>query len=273
MAIESARISSLDSDASHEAPSPFDRIVCGVDGSRGALEAVRQAGLLAGAGSTIELIAVADGRGATDLQEATDILGDCVAHVSARTVEGHPAWQQLLDASRGADLLAVGRHGNSRAGGITSGSTATKVVHHARLPLLVAHEPPAGATFPGRILVAADGPGHPENAVRLAGKIACHAGARDITLLRLDWSRRPRRPEIAEAMADVVRVTGIEPVEVMLGGAPHRRISEEAEHETASLIIMGTRDLTGVHALRSVSERVAHEAPCSVLIVHGPYDG
>lgn len=34
-----------------------------------------------------------------------------------------------------------------------------------------------------------------------------------------------------------------------------------------SLIVLGSRGLHGIRALGSVSERVAHRAPCSVLVV------
>jgi nucleotide-binding universal stress UspA family protein len=276
MATTQLHTTSLDADVSP----PFGHVICGVDGSPAALEAVRQAGALVGPDSTIQLVAVVHEWGADPtagarlshaqarqaLQTAELVLGESPAYVITRIVRGHPAWSTLLAEAHKADLLVLGRHGNSRAGGIVYGSTATNVIHRGRLPLLIAHEPPAGAAFPGRILVAADGPGHPEDAVRAAAMIARHAGTTDITLLRLDWSRQVRRPEISEAVADVTRVTGAEPVEIMLGGAPHRHIREEAEWQQASLIVMGTRGLTGVRSLWSVSERVAHEAPCSVLI-------
>jgi nucleotide-binding universal stress UspA family protein len=38
----------------------------------------------------------------------------------------------------------------------------------------------------------------------------------------------------------------------------------------ADLLVVGSRGLTGVRALGSISERVAHRAGCSVLVVRGP---
>ena len=39
----------------------------------------------------------------------------------------------------------------------------------------------------------------------------------------------------------------------------------------ADLLVLGSRGLTGVHALGSVSERAAHRAGCSVLVIRsGP---
>jgi nucleotide-binding universal stress UspA family protein len=39
--------------------------------------------------------------------------------------------------------------------------------------------------------------------------------------------------------------------------------------ELADLVVVGSRGLKGVRALGSVSERVAHDALCSVLVVRG----
>ena len=44
-------------------------------------------------------------------------------------------------------------------------------------------------------------------------------------------------------------------------------IVETAAREDASLVVIGSRRVGGVRALGSVSERVVHEAPCSVLVV------
>jgi len=37
--------------------------------------------------------------------------------------------------------------------------------------------------------------------------------------------------------------------------------------ETADLIVVGSRGVRGIRALGSISERLAHEASCSVLVV------
>ncbi|MGH3044966.1 MAG: universal stress protein [Gaiellaceae bacterium] len=42
--------------------------------------------------------------------------------------------------------------------------------------------------------------------------------------------------------------------------------------KSADLLVVGSRGLHGVRALGSVSERVAHKAPCSVLVVRPPTD-
>jgi nucleotide-binding universal stress UspA family protein len=102
----------------------------------------------------------------------------------------------------------------------------------------------------------------------MAGQIASATGGQ-ITLLRLDWSHHAKRRELAEAVADL-KDLGAEPVEIVMGGHPRRRIPEFAQQEHAALVVVGSRGLNGARALSSVSERVAHEAPCSVLIARPP---
>jgi nucleotide-binding universal stress UspA family protein len=66
--------------------------------------------------------------------------------------------------------------------------------------------------------------------------------------------------------ADLFEVTGIKPTVVELDGKPSERIVETAGQEQVSLIVVGSRGLGGLKALGSVSERVVHTAPCSVLV-------
>jgi nucleotide-binding universal stress UspA family protein len=274
-ATSSARVSATDD----LAEAPFQRILCGIDGSRSAHEAARQAAILAGSGGALELVAVADEWGvglnaAAVLTKAharralDDIARDlrgCGADVETRVVCGRPPCEALLGEVADHDLIVVARHSRSRFGGIAMGSTASNLAHRAPVPLLIAVPPPHGIDFPNRILVAADGPGRPERAVRMAGLIARSTGS-EITLVRLNWSRRSRRPELASAVAELSRL-GAEPVEILTGGLPRRKIPELAGRERSALVILGSRGLTGPRALGSISERVAHDAPCSVLIM------
>ena len=133
-------------------PSPFRSIICGVDGSPSALEGVRQAAILAGPDSAIELVAVTDewGVGANAaavltkkhahaaLDRAMAELEGHPATVETRCLAGQPAWKSLLEEATDADLLVVARHGLKRLGGILVGSTASNVIHRAHVPLLVA---------------------------------------------------------------------------------------------------------------------------------------
>ena len=262
----------------------LQKVVCGVDGGGASAEAAHQAAALVAPGGVLELIAVA-GESGTGLSAAAVLsksgarraldqiaheLRGCDARIDTRIVYGRPPHEVLMRESAASDLLVVARHSRSRLGGIAMGSTASNLAQRAHVPLLIASKPPHGGTFPDRILVAAGGPGHPERAVLMAGQISRTTGA-DITLVRLDWSPRPQRPELAAAVAQLRRV-GAEPVEILTPGLPARKIPQLAAHERAALVVLGSRGLNGARSLSSISERVAQNAPCSVLIVRPPAD-
>jgi len=139
----------------------------------------------------------------------------------------------LLDeiALEHVTLVAVGSYGAGRARGIVIGSTATELVHKAPCSVLVARKPLKD--FPGPIAVGVDGSKEAAAADAVAGALAKRFGAR---LERLENLPHP--------------VSGLVDAAV------------EAE-----LLVVGSRGLHGVRALGSVSERVAHEARCSVLVV------
>ena len=64
-------------------------------------------------------------------------------------------------------------------------------------------------------------------------------------------------------------LTATEPVVVTVRGRPAEAIVSSAAELEASLVVLGSRGLSGVHALASVSERVGAHAACSVLVMRG----
>jgi nucleotide-binding universal stress UspA family protein len=79
--------------------------------------------------------------------------------------------------------------------------------------------------------------------------------------------------ELEEAVARL-KSLGIEAAESLEAvGHPADAIVEEAERGGFDLVVVGSRGLHGVRALGSVSERVAHRARCSVLVVNEPTSG
>jgi nucleotide-binding universal stress UspA family protein len=258
----------------------FTDIVCGIDGSPAALEGARQAAALAGAEASIELIAVIDDPFEVDtvagidessadaaLAEARNEVAATGAYVVTRKVarDRQFVWERLLEAAAAADLLVVGRHRRLPVPRLAGGDTTTNVLQGAQLPVLIAVAPPAGRSFPGRILVAAAGPGHPEDAVRVATVIADRAGS-DVVVLRAERLDAAVAPAVAGAVADLNDVVG-PPTEVVAEGPAPHVIVEWAERERASLVITGARRKTRLALLRSVSVHVAHAAPCSVLVI------
>lgn len=135
-------------------------ILVGVDGSDASVEALRQAqGLALPLSANIVALAcwdvppVYDGYVAMGINDfdvrAGEILQEAVvkafgealpANVETRLVQGHPR-RMLLEESRNADLLVLGRRGHGGFGGLLLGSVSSALVAHAHCPVLVVHAP------------------------------------------------------------------------------------------------------------------------------------
>ena len=239
-----------------ESAATLTTIVCGVDGSAEAAEAVRRAGILAAPGARIELVGVIH----------VGLVESVAAVMPARTVEPerrlrHDAWEAieraalilpagidvltnlrtgpaaaLLEdeaAAHGAGLIAVGSHGQGRLAGKLLGSVATHLVHDSKRAVLIARGKPGGA-FPRTIVVGVD---------------ESEPSLRALALGR-ELHRRTGAP------LDPIHVVDSSPGTTLV-----ERVSDE------DLLIVGSRGMRGLRSLGSVSEGVAHRAPCSVLIV------
>lgn len=258
------------------AASPFTSVVAGIDGSPEAAEAALQATVLAAPDARVELVAaynvaapIVGGTGAgvplyvdeddarRRAEEAAHRAAKGVGRADAvRTVASGTAWDVLLEAAHDpGTLLAVGSHGVGRLRGIVLGSTATAVVHKATVPVLVARA--AGPSFPTRIVAGVDGSHESAAAFAVARELAERHGAGLWPVI----VHGGRRIDVTAARAIVGRdheeATG-DPATVLVAAAAD-----------GDLLVVGSRGLHGVKALGSTSERVAHEAPCSVLVVHG----
>jgi nucleotide-binding universal stress UspA family protein len=253
----------------------FDRVVVGVDGSPESDEAVRQAAVLTQ--GRLTLLAVYDiaprivgGTGAAvpayyDEDEVRAKAEDALQRARRLAEPLEPtglltrgtSWVELIgEIEREEDtLVVVGSHGIGRARGIVVGSTATELVHKAPCSVLVARK--ASGEFPKRIAVGIDG--SPESAVAFATARALRE--------RFDADVRPivahggKRVDegLAKKIVDRYEDVQEEPVAALVASALE-----------ADLLIVGSRGLHGLKSLGSVSERVAHQAGCSVLLVREP---
>jgi nucleotide-binding universal stress UspA family protein len=229
----------------------FRRVLVGIDDSPESLEAARQAATLATA-HPLTLLAVYDlghavvggGVGAPvylNEEESRERAAEALARASQELAPLDPvgkiakgrAWQELLYeiACRNRTLVAVGSNDVSRAKGILTGSTPTELVHKAPCSVLVARKP--FKEFPSSIVVGVDDSTQGATADAVGHDLAERFGA------ELD-----RHENVRDPVSDLV----------------------EAAIE-ADLLVVGSRGLHGIKALGSVSERVAHEARCSVLVV------
>ena len=88
-------------------------------------------------------------------------------------------------------------------------------------------------------------------------------------------ARRRSAEALVEATAELLRAQGFKATTVLVWGDPRSQIIEAAKEWGAELIVMGSHGQTHLERflMGSVSEAVAHYAPCSVEIVRAPTDG
>lgn len=247
------------------ARSVFGRILVGVDGTKEAFDACRQAGRLAEPGATVEAATVvplppAVGQLSEELERTADSVLEAASRILGprahlRRLHGMVV-QQLLDevANLDAELLALGSHGHPRLGEIFLGGAAGELLHQAPCSVLFARPVPDTATFPREIVVGVDGSPESIAACDVAAGLAArlHGRLRCVTALH---GKTVDLAEVRRTHPEVEPVT--EP--------PVAALVEAARD--ADLLVVGSRGLHGLRALGSVSERVAHEATCTVLVV------
>lgn len=104
----------------------------------------------------------------------------------------------------------VGGRGDSGAGGIALGSTASSAAHTAPLPVLLARPAPSDRVFPAAILIATNGSSDSERGIELAGRIATAHGSA-VTLLHVsDGQSQPRlgaEPGVAGAAISLALIS------------------------------------------------------------------
>ncbi len=137
-------------------------IVVGVDGSTGSHEALTWAvnqAALQHAPLTVLTVhpvvasawtgnPVVTGRDAPELEKSRQAAEEATAKVTSELADGQPAsvtvravngfvTQELIDASKEADLLVVGSRGGGGFAALVLGSVTTQVVGHAHCPVVV----------------------------------------------------------------------------------------------------------------------------------------
>lgn len=251
----------------------FDRVLCGVDQSEAGVAAARVAATVTAPEGTLTLLAVEDPSIAVHagwnmphvLEElAADAAGaleqgraaaEPVHPVEIRLTDGDPVQRLLAEiVTKNASAVVVGSHGRSRATGIALGSVSTTLLHEAPCAVLVVRGQ-IDAGWPRRIVVGVDGSDGSARAYEAAAALAARLGA------------AVRAIVATEGQVDLAAARRIAPeIEEHEAGA---RDALAVASETADLVVVGSRGLRGLRALGSVSERVAHEARCSVLVVRG----
>ena len=266
------------------APVPFPRIVCGVNGTRSSAAAVERAVELAGEGGAIDFVAFTDvrgtgpslmaGTGIARIRHALDAARHAAAgrgvHATTERRNHREPRRALLECTGDRDLLVLGAHPGSRAAGMMLGSTATLALHECAVPVLIARPKPLGHGLGEHVLVASTGSGSERRAAAIAAAVAARAEG-FVTLLHVEGpTGRDVRHELALEAAEVLQITGIEPVVVTSRGHGPDPIVQATTELGATMVVLGSRGRSGVRALSSVSERVGAAAPCSVLVLRHP---
>ena len=255
-----------------EANKIFSRVLVGVDTTPESRDALRQAALLKAQGGTITCVAAwnlappvvttttvmpsreADDREARSVAEET--VRSAQAFIPSAIVHGF-AGHALIDAAahERTTLIAVGSHGQRRAEGILLGSTATLLLHDAPCSVLLTRE--TAHLIPRRVVVGVDGSPESAAAYSVARYLAGRFDA-DVTVVVAEGKKLIDLAAISQILGDGFHVVPDEPVHALT-----------AASAGADLLVVGSRGLHGLKSLGSVSERVAHRAPCSALIVRG----
>jgi nucleotide-binding universal stress UspA family protein len=122
--------------------------------------------------------------------------------------------------------------------------------------VLLARPPREGVWEPRKIVVGLDNSSYALAALRAADELA----------------------ERFDSSVEVVSATGGKPVErqdpwadrVQSWDAAHPVHALVERSRAVDLVVVGSRGVHGVRAIGSVSERVAHQAHCTALVVHEP---
>jgi nucleotide-binding universal stress UspA family protein len=265
--------------AANSSPALFTDALCAIDATRTSLRAVSRAcELLApdarltifvsthetGAGAWATA-AVSPERARRAVTSAAEIARKAGLRAETLIDSGGPPVERVLERAASHALLALGAPMVPRGAGLWIGGVALHAVHHLPSSLLIAREPSLAAGE--HIVLALDGSedvlGLTEIAARAArrlqrGVVAVHAVGVESRSQRHHLDAQQERLRNALGAAPEVVVKAERPTDAILGVARERQ---------SSLIIMGSRRIGGVRALGSVSERVAHRAHCSVLII------
>jgi nucleotide-binding universal stress UspA family protein len=251
----------------------FGRVVAGVDGSEPGFEAARQAARLVSPDGWLEVFTavylveanLAGWSSARIHAELEREAGETVRkgveitapRAVSRLVNGPPLPSLMRELKeKEATLAVIGTHGHSRLSEIVIGGVAGELLHNAPCSICVVRPPAVAPLFPRAIVAGVDG--SPESAA--AAAVARYVAARFTVPLSLVTALGGKDIDLARAAA-----LGASSVD----GHPVAALT--AASKDADILIVGSRGLHGIRALGSVSERVAHEANCSVLVVRGSY--
>jgi len=289
------------------------RITVGVDGSAGSTAAVtwaaklasrrhlqlkivhglQVAGLYYGGGMTgagvATLFAAVQADGERAIADARALAASIDKDLVIGTeLPNDPPVPMLIEESRHARLLVVGRTGSGGFADMLVGGTAASVVSHAHCPVAVVRGRRESADVPetGPVVVGVDGSPNSEQAIAVAFEEASQRGVplvavhawNDITYEDTRGTARiltqPESLEEGEQRLLTERLAGWQEkypdVEIgrnLVRDRPRHALLEESK--TAQLVVVGSRGRGGFTGmvLGSTSQALVQHAQCPVLVV------
>jgi nucleotide-binding universal stress UspA family protein len=250
----------------------FERVLVGVDGSDAGREAAVQAARLVAPEGTLELATAVylietslQRWPEEDIEAALELEGrpaiDAAAvlagpRATTRLLNGPPLQALLDEAERyEATLIVVGSHGHSRLSELLIGGVSGPLLHEAPCSVLISRPAISAALFPISLVVGIDGSPSSLDALAVGQYVSHRFG-------------KPLRTVLARhGDVDVVHAELKAPTLEIVDDAPVDALVDAAS--ASDLLIVGNRGLHGLRTLGSVSERVAHKALSSVLVVRG----
>ncbi len=261
------------------------RVICGISRAPESLEAVRQAVRLAPPDVELRLVSVIEppvvmpsaGFTGTEwsipqydpdmysaIEEATEETLKKAREeappdrkVETVVVTGSPTHglvEEVEDET--TDVIALGVRNESRALGILGGSVATWLVHEAPCSVYLAREAAESARFPRSIIVGVDGSEASLRAFDAAQVLAVEADA----ALRVVIAQH-RGVDAADVRSKLPDLPELDVVEL------HNDPVDALVDMAGDITVVGSAGHGGLRRLGSVSEKVAHKAPASVLVV------
>jgi nucleotide-binding universal stress UspA family protein len=205
-------------------------------------------------------------------------------------LRGDPQWLIPFEARKwAADLILIRAHNRTDFRNWMLGSVAKSVARNAPCSVEVIRAPfgrRRDSDGGMRILLATDGSGHSEEAVRAVAerpwpnhtevKVMSMVNPLAYSFEELGLYKGGKTERAHRAISEAARVltgAGLRVTAEVVAGRPARRIVGAAREMGADLIVVGTEDRGGLNRLLggSVSEDVAGAAHCSVSIVRrGP---
>ena len=190
---------------------------------------------------------------------------------------------------READLVVVGTRGHNSWGRLLLGSTAARLVRHARCPVLTIHETDGPPRMFRTVLVPTDLSKDAALATDAAARVLGRIGAADRHIVLLHAYNVPYQAtylpapilmdaisavdvtvkRAIEKLASKLRDTGINVDAVTCTGYPPQMVLQQAASISADLIAMATHGRSGMDRLflGSTAEEVLGSATCPVLTV------